>query len=225
MSRSKIFLYCILTLLIAFGIGYSRGVEPELWRQLLRTDKGHFVILLGGEDALPLETIQRFERSTGSTVEIRFAGQPHIFNQELAKADLLFAPMSWLGSIANQLTPFPDYQKLSKTIASDFLSLRLMPEMVLPILWKVTTPENSVTSHLQILGFATARDEGDFPKAALLLIQKLIKDPENLIAWGKAVPFSMTIEQTNSLKDFPDDKRANRIREINLTTLEIERKL
>jgi hypothetical protein len=225
MSRSKVFIYCILTLLIAFGIGYSRGAEPDLWRQLLRTDQGQFVILLGGEDALPLETIQRIEKTTGSTIEIRFAGQPNIFNQEISKADLLFAPMSWLGSVANELTPFPDYKRLSKTIASDFLSLKLMPEMVLPILWKVSKPENSPSSHLQIMAFATAKDEGDFPKAALLLIQKLMTEPENLIAWGKSVPFSMTIEQTNSIKDFPDEKRANRIREINLTTLEIDRKL
>jgi hypothetical protein len=226
MSLSKLIIYSILTLATAFGIGYFKGHKPDVWRNLFRSSDGHIVILMGGEESLPLEVIQKFERNTGSNVEIKFAGQPNLFSQEVSSSDLLFAPLSWLDAIQDKLEKFPDFNKFESQISTDFHSLKLMPGLVLPMLWRVSpNPEAPEELHLQIWAFATTKKSTDLPKGTLLLIRKLSEIPENILAWIQNIEFASTLEITNNLKDFPADKKAQKIRDVNLTNLKIDRSL
>jgi hypothetical protein len=219
MKRSK-FIVTFLTVLVCFAIGFGIGAFPDRWQKLQGRPAGHLILLTSGSKILPAEFLYDFEKATGIPVEVKSIESYHLFRTEAQDADLLFAPLAWLGSFPETLKELPSQEDYRHLLSTDFQTLKLDLPYFLPVLWKTEQRENR--THLVIWGFATPKPQST---GLTELLNFLLTSNRRLRDWATVTGLNFTLEKTDEIKDFPEAQRAQKIRDVSLPNLVIDQKL
>jgi hypothetical protein len=180
----------------------------------------HLKLLISDGSLIPPSFFLEYEKITGHTIEVQTVVSYHLYRSEAQQADLLFAPLAWLGSFPEILKPLPDSEKFRSELATDFSTLRFDVQHFLPVLWKVQARDQS--NHLLFWGFATASDNP--PAEIKEFLDFLLSNPVRLRDWAAQVPLAFTLQISNTTPQFPDSQKASRIREVPLDDLIIDQK-
>jgi hypothetical protein len=216
----KIWILLIPTLALCFALGFAIGAFPNQFRQLIGKKSHHLTLLTSEARLVPLSFVLAYEKATGHSVQIKEIPSYHLYKIEAQNADLLFAPLAWLNQFPETLKPLPDEQSLRDFLSNDFQSMKLELPFFLPLLWKTEKKSDGV--HLQIWGFSLASDNR---VEAFDFLQFLLSNSSRIQDWSNLLPdFRFTLQSSNELKDFSNDQRAQRIRDVSLPTLIIDQK-
>ncbi len=205
---------------ICFALGFGMGALPNQWRALLGKRPAHLRLLVSSENLIPKEFLYEYEKISGHKVEVQTIVSYHLFRSEAQQADLLFAPLSWLGNFSEILKPLPQNEKWQKALATDFATLKLNTTHFLPVLWKPELRENH--THLLFWGFATT--SADPPSEVQELLDFLLSNSVRQKEWAARVPLAFTSQSSNSTADFPSLQKAESFRQVSLDELIIDQK-
>lgn len=220
MKPSKVAILFSLVIAFCFAIGFGIGAFPDQWRKLRGERPDTLVVLLSGSDLIPTQFFLDFEKATGNRVEIKIMESYHLYRTEAGTADLLFAPLAWFGSFSEILKPLPAQDEFHQLLSSDFISMKLELSYFLPVLWK-TENQSDGRQHLLIWGFATAKPDKD---EIHQLLSFLLHNQIRLQEWAQATPLSFTLQSSNEIQKFPELKRAQTFRDVELPNLVIDQK-
>lgn len=219
MKRSN-WILVLLTVLLCFAIGFGIGAFPDRWQKLQGRPAGHLVLVTSDPRILPEQFLFDFQKATGIPVEVKSIESYHLFRTEAQQADLLFAPLSWLGSFPEALKELPSQDEYRHLLSTDFQTLKLDLAYFLPILWKTESREGR--THLVIWGFATPKPNST---GISELLNFLLTSDRRLKDWATLTGLNFTLESTDQIKEFPESQRAQRIRDVSLPNLVIDQKL
>lgn len=219
LSESRTWIFMGLILALCFAIGFGIGAYPSRWRELQGEKPQHLSLLVSDPRIIPHQFFLDYEKATGKTVDVKVITSYHLFRTEYQKADLLFAPLSWLANFPD-LKPLPEQPTLHDLLSSDFATLSLEIESFLPVLWK--TEHRLEKTHLLIWGFATPASPGS---EAREFLQYLLTGRTRLKEWARVnSDINFTLQLTNEIRDFPEAQRAKQIRSVSLADLVIDQK-
>jgi hypothetical protein len=210
----------LITLSLSFAIGFGLGAFPYQWQKFFGGTPQSLVVLLPEARLLPRSFLLDFEKATGIDVDVKVVDTYLVFRSEAQNADLLLAPLSWLGNDPETLSPVVRKDAFHRLLSADFQSLPFELKNFLPVFWK--TEFRGEKTHLIIWGFAIPKDrdtEGD------KLIEFLIRSKQRLKNWTMQTGLGSTFQSSNVISDFPDELRALRMRDISLPNLLIEQKI
>ncbi len=194
------------------------GAFPDRWQKLRGKSSSPLLILTSSPKLIPTEFLLEYEKTTGTPVQVKAIESYHLFRTEAQEADLLLAPLGWLGNFPEILKPLPAQNEFHKLLSSDFESMRLELQVFLPVLW--TTENREEQTHLLIWGFATPKEDSksqDF-------MQFLLTSERRIQFWSIHNELKSTLQLSNSMKSFPSELKAERIREVPLSNLVIDQK-
>jgi hypothetical protein len=216
--RSWIILGLILGL--CFAIGFGIGAFPSRWRELQGEKPQHLSLLVSDARLIPQQFFLDYEKATGKSIDVKVVSSFHLFRIESQKADLLFAPLSWLASFPENLKTLPDQTAFHDLLSTDFATMQLAIEFFLPILWK--TEKRDDKTHLLFWGFATPSQQGTEAREFLTY---LLTSKRRLKEWATVDPdLAFTLQLSNETKDLPPTQKAAQIRSVSLADLVIDQK-
>jgi hypothetical protein len=219
LKRKYFWIFFSITLGLCAGLGFLIGAFPETWQKLRGRNPDKIVLLTSSEKLIPADFFYDFEKATGKTVDVKSIESFHLFKTEAQNVDLLFAPLSWLGSFPDILSEPPDLPKMLDLLSTDFASLKLDLHRFLPVLWRTTEHDNR--THLEIWGFATPLDSNGSPQD---LVFFLLSNQNRLREWAQQTDLNFTLRQTDQIDEFPETKKASHLRNIPLQKLVIDQK-
>ncbi len=214
------------TLLICFGLGFGMGAVPDQWRHFLGRPPAHLKILLSDAHLIPTSLIYQYEKISGHPLQVETIVSYHLFRSEVQNADLLFAPLAWLGNFHEVLKPLPGNEQLRFLLDPDFSTLPVDLLHFFPVLWKVQSKSSEklknqdTHSHLILWGFATA--SSDPPTEAREFLIFILSSPERVMQWSDETSLSSTLQISNSMPQLNDWQRAHSIRQVPLDELKID---
>jgi hypothetical protein len=210
----------LLTVGLCFAIGYGIGAFPDRWQKLRGKPSETLVVLSSSHQTLPDQFLLDFEKATGQSVEIKVIESYHLFRTEAGSADLLFAPLAWLGNFPEILMRLPDQANYEMLLSSDFQSLPLELKKFLPVLWKTESKEGQ--THLMIWGFSKPQNSQHDVRD---LLNFLLTSDRRARDWAKISGLNSTLQKSNTISDFPENQKAQKIRDVALPNLVIDQKL
>ena len=218
--RMKIIGVVLSTFLLCFAIGFGIGALPNQWRALFGKHSTNLKLLVSDASLIPKDFLYEYEKISGHQVEVQSIVSYHLYRSEAQQADLLFAPLVWLGNFSEILKPLPQNEKWRSALATDFSTLKLATSHFLPVLWKSEQRENH--THLLFWGFATTQEEPSSEVQELL--DFLLSNPARLGEWASRVPLAFTSQSSNTMPDFPALQKAESFRQVHLEDLTIDQK-
>lgn len=219
MKLSKLSTLFFVIVAFCFAIGFTMGAFPDRWRELRGEKSGPLLVLTSSPELIPSQFFLDYEKATGNRVELKIVESFHLYKIEAQEADLLFAPLSWLGSFGEILKPLPGQDEFHALLSTDFDTLKLDLEFFLPVLWKTEQRDNQL--HLRIWGFATSQSDREEIES---LMSFLLTNPVRLQEWSAQMPYAFTLQESNVLTKFPETQRAQQIRQVSLPNLVIDQK-
>lgn len=217
MKLSKNKALFLLTVFVCFAIGFAIGAFPDRWQKIRGKPAGQMTLLTSSPTLIPPSALLQFEKATGIPVELKVIESFHLFRTEAKDADLLLAPLSWMSSFPEILVPLPNEEDLRQELSSDFQTMKLDLDFFLPVLWKTEQKDNQI--HLLIWGFATPKSRAEVHS----FLNYLLNSNPRLIDWAEFNKLHFTLQKTNNIEKFPDNQKAQTIREVPLSNLVIEK--
>lgn len=220
MSLRKLSILLIPTLAVCFLIGFLIGAYPQVIRKISGKDSDALLLLTSDARLIPAQFLLDYEKATGHAIEVVHVESYHLFRTEAQKADLLFAPLSWMAQFSEILKTLPEQEKFKDLLSTDFQTLKLDVDFFLPVLWK--TEQRNSSTHLLIWGFASPKEPTDGQRDFL---SYLLTSETKLKEWAPQVKdYSFTLQITDTLPVFPVEQRAQKFREVSLPSLIIEQR-
>lgn len=220
--KLKYGLFFLITIGLCFGIGFLIGAFPDQVKKLQGQNSDPLKILFSDEKMIPRELMLEFEKSSGVRVKIQVAEGFYLFQSEVNKNDLLFAPLSWFGSLKEQTQPHPLFEIYLPKLFPDFFSPRLASTSFLPLFWfidkiPIQTDHDKIHAELSLWGFFTGNEKKNFHPQLEILMAYLLENPERFARWAEQVhkPTTFPIEK------IAESLRPQQIREYQLSKLKI----
>ena len=211
--KLKTFLISTLTVLVCFGGGFYYGSYPDQFNKFFNLRSTKIKILIEDEALLPKELRIWFFERTGYKIEISKAQNFEDFLSKMTDHDLIFTSQSWAKEVIPSLLPFEN-MNLSKTISSDFLSLQITKDMLIPLLWKkLPRVEGYDNIRIYVLG----KTKSDISKK---VIEEFLNIQTHKL-WLKTSNFSSCAKDVDFLNEFQQEQKPSFFRTLNLTNLQI----
>ncbi len=214
-SLKKYFIFFGITFAICFGIGAFRGAFPNEWRTFFGKNASNIYFIASDRKLIPIQTLIDFEKTHGLRVEFQAIDSFHLFQSEVHKADLLLAPLAWVPESSTSNATLPQIADLQNLLDEDFRSLKLRPEIFLPLFWSV-----HANQELKLWGLYTLKETALHPDVRLL-IQYLLQDPERMAGWVLRTGSPSTLESMNSRNDLSMELKPIHLRNFQMQSLKV----
>lgn len=223
LSKAKYFIFLFLTVSLGFAVGFFSGAYPQKISEALGKKKAPLSLVFSDEKLVPMQALLDFEKSTGTSFQVKVIPSYFLFQAEIASSDLIFIPFSWYENSLPLMIDSPSLIDFTELLFSDFASLRLASGQFFPIFWQVE--KNKGHNDLLLWGFSVGKKKTEVNQTALELISFLTKDASRMQTWVQQTGLNSTLNSSNSFAKIPDSQKAQQLRNHPLSELNLKHQL